>query len=72
MHLKFETGTKWGGVEWDGMMEGANAPAIAQSICAPAAETRRTINGSLTVQLKLTFFFCFPHLVSLFFLFSFE
>lgn len=41
-------------------MEGANAPAIAQSICAPAAETRRTINGSLTVQLKLTFFSAFP------------
>lgn len=60
MHLKFETVTKWGGVEWDGLMEGANAPAIAQSICAPAAETRRTINGSLTVQLKLTFFSAFP------------
>lgn len=60
MHLKFETVEKWGGVEWDGMMEGANAPAIAQSICAPAAETRRTINGSLTVQLKLTFFSAFP------------
>lgn len=55
MHLKFETVAKWGGVEWDGMMEGANAPAIA-----PAAETRRTINGSLTVQLKLTFFSAFP------------
>lgn len=55
MHLKFETVTKWGG-----MMEGASAPAIAQSICAPAAETRRTINGSLTVQLKLTFFSAFP------------
>lgn len=41
-------------------MEGASAPAIAQSICAPAAETRRTINGSLTVQLKLTFFSAFP------------
>lgn len=60
MHLKFETVAKWGGVEWDGLMEGANAPAIAQSICAPAAETRRTINGSLTVQLKLTFFSAFP------------
>lgn len=60
IHLKFETVTKWGGVEWDDeRMEGANAPAIAQSICAPAAETRRTINGSLTVQLKLTFF-AFP------------
>lgn len=55
MHLKFETVVKWGG-----LMEGANAPAIAQSICAPAAETRRTINGSLTVQLKLTFFSAFP------------
>lgn len=55
MHLKFETVTKWGG-----LIEGANAPAIAQSICAPAAETRRTINGSLTVQLKLTFFSAFP------------
>lgn len=60
MHLKFETVTKWGGVAWDGLMEGANAPAIAQSICAPAAETRRTINGSLTVQLKLTFFLLSP------------
>lgn len=42
------------------VMEEANAPAIAQFICAPAAETRRTINGSLTVQLKLTFFYFSP------------
>lgn len=50
-----------------------NAPVIAQSIWswAPAVKTRRTINGSLTVQLKLTFFTFAPSPFALLLLISF-